>query len=165
MEKNKKKKSFTIIEILIILTIILIFSSIGIANYNQYNEQIKIKNEAKKFIDVFELTKKQAITSYLYDKNCSDFKGYQISINSLGDQYTVYFICSTNYINIKNYNLNKNLFFITGANYNFYFPPTGTNININNNNLRIKNFSINQCLDISISNNGIIDFNDSLFSC
>lgn len=165
MEKNKKIKSFTIIEILITLTIIFIFSVIGIANYNQYNEQIKIKNEAKKFIDVFELTKKQALSSYLYDKNCQDFRGYQISINSTGNQYKIYFICNTNYINIATYDLNKNLSFIIGNNSNFYFPATGANINITNNNIRIKNSTINQCLDISITNNAIINFNESLFSC
>lgn len=164
MAKNKKKKSFSMIEIIIVSSILSFLFLVNIANYNQYNEEIKIKNEAKKFIDVFELTKKDAYSSFLYDKNCLDFKGYQISINSTGKEYVVYFLCSTTSTEIKKYQLKENIFFINGANSNFRFYPL-TGVNIETTNLRIKNSNINKCLDISITNNGIINYAESLFSC
>ncbi|MCX7956065.1 MAG: hypothetical protein N2593_03125 [Patescibacteria group bacterium] len=164
MEQNNKK-TFTIIEILIIVSFISIFSFFGIVNYYNYNEDIKLKNEAKKISEVFNLTKKRAISSFLYDKNCLNFSGYQITIDSSSKKYEVYFGCNQNYSKIDNYSLPQNIFFTTQAVYNFYFSPMGQNITIPINNLRLKNSSTNRCIDIFIRDKAIIEINKSLFSC
>ena len=62
MDKNK---AFTLIELLVVSVIILTFSGTILAQYNQQTQQLKLKNEAKKMIDVMELAKKKAVTSEL----------------------------------------------------------------------------------------------------
>lgn len=165
MVKNKTKKVFTIIEILIVFTIVIVLSVIGFANYQNYSEEVKLKNEVKKFIDVFELIKKKAITSDLYDKNCSDFNGYKILINSNGSDYEIFFGCYGNYSKIQTYSLSNNLIFTNGFNSVFYFPPILGGLDIKTNNLTIKNKTINKCINIYINEKGVIDVNESLFSC
>jgi len=159
------KKSFTILEILIYVTIVFIFSSVGIANYLIYNEQIKLKNEGEKFVNTFELTKKKATTSELLDKNCSNFNGYQLNIASSGKSYSINFICQGNPTPVSTYSLSKNISFSIGANSSFNFPPLGSGINITINSLQLKNSSINKCINISITSNGLIEVNQSLISC
>ncbi len=165
MEENNQKKSFTVIEILVILVIISSLFLGGIVNYQNFNQQQKLKNEAKKFAEVFDLTKKRAISSQLYNQSCTNFNGYRIFINLSGNQYQVQFGCNNSYLNIQTYDLPTNIVFVIGNNSFFNFPPMGVNININVNNLRIKNLLINQCLNISISNNGIIEMDNQLISC
>ncbi|MCS6956232.1 MAG: hypothetical protein NZM02_00060, partial [Patescibacteria group bacterium] len=93
------------------------------------------------------------------------FSGYQIRIDSLGKNYEVYFGCDGNFSKIQNYSLSSKISFSQGQGTTFYFPPLGENINIATNNLILKNLSINKCINISITTNGIIEINDSLFSC
>ncbi|GAB4219135.1 MAG: hypothetical protein Fur009_3740 [Candidatus Microgenomates bacterium] len=165
MEKNNFKNSFSIIETLIVVTIISILFAFGITNYQNFNQQQKLKSEAKKFIDVFELTKKKAISSQLEDQTCTNFNGYELRINSSGNQYQNFFGCSSNYSLIQTYILPTNIIFTVGTNSNFNFPSMGTNLNINTNLLRLKNTIINQCIDITISPNGIIEILNTLISC
>ena len=58
-----KSKGFTLIEIIIVITILVLFSGLSIASYNNYTEQQKLETDTKKIVDVLELTRKKANTN------------------------------------------------------------------------------------------------------
>lgn len=163
MDKDKFSNSqgYTLIEIIIILGIISILSGIVIAKYNTYNQQLVLKNQAKKIADVIELTKKKAISADLY-QDCSNFQGYQVVVNA--STFLLNFNCGGVYTTVQNYLMTNNVTAIVGTG-NFNFLPLGTTTNLTINSIRLKNSKINQCIDISISPIGIININETLFSC
>lgn len=159
---GKNKKSFTFIELMIVVSVIILFSTIIIPQFNSYNQRQKLKNDATKLIDVIELAKKKAIVSDLYDTSCSAFNGYRVTVN--GSSYILKFVCAGAYQDIQTYDLQPNISVISGTG-NFDFPPLGVNINLSINSIRLKNSIISQCLDISLSSIGIISVNNNFIGC
>ncbi|MBI5123745.1 hypothetical protein HZA75_07840 [Candidatus Roizmanbacteria bacterium] len=157
------KKSFTLIELLIVASITLIFLGVSLVQYNTYTEQTKLINDGKKLLDVIELAKKKALSSDLQDKNCSNFTGYRLTLNA--NNYSLIFccnsICTTN-TNIYNFNTNISIFSGTG---NLSFPPLMTGANITINSVQLKNSAINKCINISISSIGVVELNETLIGC
>jgi len=162
---------FTFIELLIVLSIILISSSIGLASFNSYNQQLKLKTEAKKLANILELAKKKSESSELIPtlnpnlSYCNDFNGYKVELTSTS--YTLKYTCNHNDTIIQTYNFPSSITY-TGGNYDFVFPALGLNTNITLNSIILKNNNINdtnKCINISISVNGIIQINDNLISC
>lgn len=156
------KKSFTLIEIIVVISISLIFLGLSLPRYNDYSSQLKLRNEAKKLIDVLELAKKKAITSDLFDKSCTNFTGYRatVALNNYSLKFCCGLICST----VQDYNLSTNVTVITGIG-DFNFTPLMINPNFVSNTIRLRNSSINRCVDISISLIGILELNETLISC
>lgn len=157
------KKSFTLIELLVVISIMVLFIGGTLAQYNSYTEQTKLKNDGKKLLDIIELAKKKALSSDLQDKNCSNFTGYRLTLNT--NNYSLFFccnsICSTN-TNTYNFNSNISIFSGTG---NLNFPPLMTGANITINSVRLKNSVVNKCITVSISPIGIVDLNETLINC
>ncbi|MDH7476137.1 MAG: hypothetical protein QHH09_01540 [Microgenomates group bacterium] len=94
--KNKKNIGFSLIEILITVLVIIIFAGIGLANYNNFILDQKLKDEAKKLISVLELAKKEASSataSVACDINNKIYKGYQVIVDNNG--YRLYRCCAS----------------------------------------------------------------------
>ncbi len=157
------KKSFTLIEPLIAISVTLIFLGVSLVQYNNYTEQVRLKNDGKKLLDVIELAKKKALFSDLQDKNCSNFTGYRLTLNT--NNYSLIFccnsICSTN---TNTYNFNTNISIFSGSG-NLDFPPLMRGSNITINSVQLKNSAINKCLNISISAIGIVELDETLIGC
>ena len=157
-----KSKGFTLIELIVVMGILSIFSGIFLARYNENASQLKLKNEAKKLIDVLELAKKKALTADLFDKNCTDFTGYRVIISS--GSYSLSFGCASVYSVVQNYNLLTNITATVGTG-NYNFSPLMINPNFISNTIRLKNSAISKCIDILVSPIGIFELNESLISC
>jgi len=158
---DRNKFGFTLIELLIFLTIISIFSTVGLAYYNNYNQQVRLRSDVKKLVDVIDLAKKKAYSSDLYQP-CSNFLGYRVIINEFS--YLLRFNCGGSYQTVQSYNFDTNVRAVSGTG-NFNFKPLGLGTNLTINSIRLKNSVINQCLNISISSIGIINVNETLISC
>ena len=161
----KKSKGFTLIELLVVVSIMLIFIGGTLAQYNTFTEQTKLKNDGKKLVDVLELAKKKALTSDLQDKNCTNFTGYRLTLNT--NNYSLIFCCGSNCATpttIGTYNFNTNVSIFSGTG-NLNFPPLMTGANITINSVQLKNSIINKCVTISISAIGIIELNETLATC
>lgn len=162
------KKGFSFIELVIIISIILLISATSIAYYLNNNQQIKLKTEAKKLIDILSLAKKKAQVSELIPTPgnpptyCSDFNGYGVELKS--NLYNLKYYCNNTDIIINTYKFPSNIFYI-GVDYNFNFTPLDLNTDITVNTITLKNNNINQCINIEITSNGIISINESLYSC
>lgn len=158
-----KNKGFTLIEFIVVTSIALLFIGNTLPRYNDYGSQLRLKNDAKKLVDVFELAKKKALTGDLYDKNCSDFTGYRTTIVG-GRNYSLNFCCSGICTSVQEYTLNSEIAFTTGVG-NYNFTPLMIYPNFVGNSIRLRNSTINKCVDISISPIGVIELNETLISC
>jgi len=159
MDKNK---GFTLIEIMVVISVVLVFLGLSLPRYNDYASQLKLKSEAKKLVDVLELAKKKALTSDLFDKNCADFTGYRIAISS--GSYSLSFGCASVYSVVQDYDLLTNITATIGTG-NYDFSPLMNNPSFISNTIRLKNSVINKCVSISISPIGIIELNETLVGC
>ena len=158
----KKLKGFTLIELIVVIGIVSLFTEIFIARYNENTGQLRLRSEAKKLIDVLELAKKKALTGDLFDKNCSNFTGYRVTITS--NSYLLLFGCSSVYSTLQSYNLTTNIAVATGTG-NYNFTPLIINPVFAFDTIRFKNSVINKCVDVTISPIGIIELNETLISC
>lgn len=167
----KKSKGFTLIELLVVISIMLIFIGSTIAQYNNYTEQTKLRNEAKKLVDVLELAKKKALSADLVNKSCINFTGYRVNLAATG--YSLIFCCDAGCsvppgINVNTYafnNANITTFSGTGI---YIFPPLMNNPTFVSGIIRLKNSSIsttNKCINISISSIGIVELDETLVGC
>lgn len=170
MVKNKLSFSFTLIELLIVVTIIFIFSGLSLAYYNNFTQEQLLKNEAKKFVDVLEITRKKTATgdlSNISKEMCSDFNGYKEEINN--QNYTLYICCNndcSSKILIKNYFLSNGLKFESTP-LSFQFLPLSAGMKPANSfplNICLKNTNNNKFNKIIIEKSGVIKFEESLRS-
>lgn len=169
-----KSKAFTIIELIVTITVIFILVVVAIPAYNTYDKQLKIKKETANIFEVLKLAKKKAMsldfsnpavtpdpaTGYV----CDSFTGYRVAFNATS--YSLSIGCSGSYQQIQAYNIiSPNTSIITATPFNIDFPGLGINTNITTPTIRIKNTSISQCEDITLSTNGVIEINQTLISC
>lgn len=164
------KKSFTLIELLVVTVIVLIFSGISLARYNDFTQQLKLKSEAKKLIDIIELAKKKSLTSELIvtpnvtpPTFCSDFSGYRVTLNA--NSYSLNFCCNSSCgtsLNTYDFDPKVSIVSTTG---NLDFPPRLLNIELSISPITLKNNLINQCINIWISNIGVVELDEALADC
>ncbi len=152
---------FTLIEILIIGAIITLISNLGLASYNYFSQQLILKSEAYELVTTLELLRKKAISS---DKgvgfSCNNFAGYRLNLNS--NNYNWGIICNNNYIQIKTKNLPFSI--IINNPQQIIFTPLKISFSTTLS-IPLKNTSVNKCLIINISQNGIINLNENFQNC
>src|SRR3990167_3435835 len=73
----KNSGGFTLIEIIITVAIIMLFSGLSIPRYNAYTQELKLRKESNRVKAVLDLAKKKAVASELYNQACTDFNGYR----------------------------------------------------------------------------------------
>lgn len=153
------KKSFTLIELLVVFSVMLIFTGSVLVQYNTYTEQTKLKNEARKLVDVIELAKKKALSADLQDNTCTNFTGYKVTISL--SSYSLLFGCASIYSLVQNYNLPTNITMTVGTG-DYYFPPLMNNPSFISNTIKLTNSSINKSVKISISPVGVVELDEAL---
>ena len=165
MDKNR---GFTLIEFIVVISIALLFLGISLPRYNDYSGQLKLRNEAKKLIDVLELAKKKALSSDLIitpgppRTYCANFTGYRITVSS--SSYSLSFGCASVYSVVQDYDLLTNITATIGTG-NYDFSPLMINPSFISNTIRLKNSAISKCVTISVSPLGIFELNEALISC
>lgn len=169
MVRNKFLNGFTLIEIIIVVAIIILFSGLSLVYYNNFNEQTKLKEEARKLVDVLELAKKKASSGDTPTSCEGGFNGYRVDVNA--NSYSLSSccggICNTT-SPVTTYNLPTSLTTYAGTGYIQY---SQLNLAINmtiSSPIKIKNSSLSNsanCLEINITSNGIVTNDDQFKSC
>jgi len=149
-------KSFTLIELLLTTTIILIFGGLSLAYYNNFTQERNLRNEALKLANTLELAKKKANSSEV--QNCSSFCGYQFLVNS--NSYAVNICCTcdtngncTNPTPIITYSLPSNINSLNS--FATIFKPLSPLVTPGS--IKLKNDNITQCEQISINQAGVVE--------
>lgn len=154
-----KQSGFALVELLIVLTIIIIFAGLSLAYYRNFDEQKKLEGEAKQLVDVLNLASKKAHASDLSpDPNCSTFLGYRVIITT-SSTYELQFNCGGSYSTIQEYSLQSGVsFLIAGTSVLFKPLSVGTNLT-NPVTTTLKNSAINKCREIQINPVGTVEEN------
>lgn len=105
---DMKKRSFTLIEILISITIVILFSGITLAYYNNFTEDQKLKSESKRLISVLALARKSASAGVSDPANCSIFDGYKVVFKT--SYYELQRCCNSSAcVYVHSYNFPENI--------------------------------------------------------
>ena len=88
---------FTLIELLIVISVILLFSGLSLAAYNNFNEEKKLEAETRKFVEVLELAKKKVISGDktglgVTNQEC-DLIQYKVVIDSASTYFLKSVVC------------------------------------------------------------------------
>lgn len=171
---SRNIEGFTLIELLVVSVILLTFFGTVLAQYNQQTQQLKLKNEAKKMIDVMELAKKKALTSDLIPTPnvtpptfCTNFTGYQFILNT-SSNYSLRYCCNSSCTTVLNtYDLDSKVVITSPVVIpnSLIFTPLMKVFNRTFTSVTLKNTVINKCLNISISPIGIIEAVETLIDC
>ncbi|MFN4212441.1 MAG: Tfp pilus assembly protein FimT/FimU [Microgenomates group bacterium] len=158
------KNSFTLIELLLVITIISLGIGTGLAMYNSFTEEKKLEMETQKLVDVLELAKKKASSGDIGSYDCSNFSGYRVNIQSLSYQLLLCCSqsCTPNYL-IQNYNFQTNISAIIGTGFIQFKPLTAALTSPVT--IQIKNLTINKCRQINISVSGVIESITNSIGC
>lgn len=96
MDKNRDK-SFTLIELIIVVAITILLSGLGLAAYNNFTQEKKLDSDVQKFTDVLELARKKAQSGDATECGSADS-----SITPRVEKYSVVVDSSSNYRLIAN---------------------------------------------------------------
>lgn len=127
-DKSNMKNGYTLIELLIVITIIALFSGLSLAYYNNFSETKKLDADTAKFLNVIELARKKAVSSDAsmcsgpnitpavaeYNVNLLDQSSYQLAPN-----------CTTGSANNITYSLATNIIFPDPVVTLAFYPLTG----------------------------------------
>ena len=132
MKKVSKKfpplSGFTIIELLVVFTLIGVLTSLGIASYSSYTSSQSVQMAGTNFITLLHNAQSRSI-SQVIPSSCSSgtFTGYEVDITPGGQQYSLTALCSPSNILISSTSLPYGVTFGSGPTSSVIFNIfTGT---------------------------------------
>ncbi len=162
------RAGFTLIELIIVIFIILLFSGMSLAYFGTYNNDKKLGEELKKLTTILYLARNKASAGDADPSVCTDFKGYRLNIQD-AHTYSLDRNCGGVYTAIQTSTTIDPLIIDTPPSgfYPYYilFKPlnTGTDLTVTTN-IVIKNPNSSQCIGAQITPLGVIVEGD-IFSC
>jgi len=156
-----KSKSFTLIELIIIVGIVAVLSGIFLGYYNNFSEEKKLDEGVKKLIDVLNLARTKSLAADLSPQTtCTNFAGYKIEF--IGNTYDLIFCCNSSCtgggrIKIQSYGLPSSVSFLSSSTISF--KPLSGETSQATTTITLKNTNINQCYQVTVQASGLVDFN------
>lgn len=152
-----KQSGYALIEILIVLSIIVLFSGLSLAYFRGFDEQKKLDAEAKQLIDVLNLAQKKSTAADLSPNlNCSDFQGYRVNIQTT-TSYALEFNCTGSYSTVQSYALRSGMT-LSGIGTNILFKPLSAGTNLSNSiTTTITSSTTGKCIKIQINPVGTVE--------
>lgn len=159
MLRQKYSRGFTLIELIVVVSIMTLFMGVSIANYNSFTTEKKFDAEVKRVVDVLELAKSKAHAGDVGAFSCDDFNGYQVALS--GSTYFLRMCCDntcTNFNTVATYRIPVGISasFASGSSIQFYPLTTGVSVS-SSNTITVNSTVLNKCAPINISNNGLIE--------
>ena len=160
----RKNQGFSLIEILIILTIGSLLTAGTVSYYHQFTEQKKLDAQTANLDDALHLFQKKAMVGDLGGLSCAGkFDGYQFRYDynaGTGEySYNVYFCCNGACGNfIKQYILESPVTLSNFSNFIFQQQTGGVSTAIT---IDLTNSTISKCRRITIGTSGLINIANS----
>ncbi|PIV37274.1 hypothetical protein COS31_05545 [Candidatus Roizmanbacteria bacterium CG02_land_8_20_14_3_00_36_15] len=153
----KARKSFSLIELIIVVAIIELVYGISLAYYKNFSQEKILGVEAEKVSDVLGLARTKTLAADLTPKTgCTDFNGYQVEFS--GNDFILVFCCSASCtgldrVVVSSYSLPGTETFLSSSTVMFK-PPIGQT---DTTTITIKDSVINKCYQVMVSASGLVD--------
>lgn len=169
--RNVRTQAFTLLEILLVIFIISVFSGLSLPYFNASTNTKKLDQEAKQLIDVIELAKAKSSASEAVIPGCNIFRGYRVFFDNPSTQYRLRACCTnsaapaqlcTTFRDIQTYQLQSGHSLtlsgsLTPPNTYIHFPNLKLGTTLNSNAvIRVNNVSINKCIRITVDRLGLV---------
>lgn len=154
------KSAFSLIELLIVSVIIGLFSGFMIANYQTFPEQKKLDSDVQKVVNVLELAKKKTLAADLSPGCSGNYLGYRVTIAP--SDYRLYIRCSTVFL-VQSYSYSSTSLSAKGST-TVDFKPLNAGVTQTGSPITIKHQGMRKCLDITISQVGLISISQAYTS-
>lgn len=90
---KKNLYGFTLIEIVVVITIILVISGFGMVNYSSFIREQRVEQGIEEFLSVLTMAKEYAQNKENLDLACSEMYGYRVATQSDNRTYDLAICC------------------------------------------------------------------------
>jgi len=95
---NRSVKGFTLIEILVVFSLIGILTALGFASYSAFNGEQALSSSASDVATMLSSAKSHALTQVVPNScGTNSITGYQVSISTTTQQYILSVVCGSSY--------------------------------------------------------------------
>jgi Tfp pilus assembly protein PilE len=162
--KHRLLSGFSLIEIIVTTTVVLLFSGLGMASYNNFTLDRILQAEVNKFVDVVELAKKNASSGYIQTACSSgeEFSGYRVTLAE--SSYALAQCCGVSCASpttVKTYTIDSRVDSVTidSSLGSIVFPPLTGTVDLSGigNPVTLKS-STGRCIDVTLSSVGLVEY-------
>lgn len=123
------RSGYTLIEILIVVTLIGLLTGASIAGFNALNSRQTVISAGKEIVSMMR-TAQQRASAGIKPENCDQLEGYSVSALALAQDYALSGVCTNRTVVIKTAKLPVNVFFQSGFSVLFGTQAGGASGNI-----------------------------------
>lgn len=145
-----RNAGFTLIELVVVISIIALMTGLSIATYNNFNLEQKLTTDAKKLVDTLDLARKRTLSADLAQNTCDNFNGYSVTVAA--NAVTTSICCSGSCTAVNSYSFQQGIDAATTASFAFKALTANTTASA----IKLRNTSLGKCIPINITANGII---------
>ena len=169
--KKEWSSGFTLIELVIVFSVLAILSVISVASFVSYSRSQAINNDAKSIITIINQAKSNA-SSQVKPSVCSGkvLNGYSVSfiLSNPKNVYKLNVVCSNTESVLSTYRLSSAITFdttaVTGTTMDKVFfnilnggiKLTNSNNTLSSGQIKLRGFNNTQCRVINLANDGVI---------
>lgn len=150
------EKAFTLVELLIVVSIIGTLTAMGLASYSSYNAGQIVKSSETNVATMLNAANSEAI-SQVVPSSCGTnvLTGYQVDITVGGQQYTLSAMCGTKQVAATN-KLPAQLSFASGSTPSIFFNVS-SGIIANTATVNVTGYGVTKT--VTVSTTGIVSMN------
>lgn len=163
----KHTNAFTVIEIMIVVTIIMSLSVFSVMIYSRNIREQRFEYEVSRYMDLLNYARQNALLNNTEGFQCPEYFGHKITMNSLQSyslQICCFEACDCDPVsdpicqvrNIQDYSMHDSVTFDGTQHVRFRESAGGTG-EPSDIQVQIKSTTLNTCVDINISTTGLIE--------
>jgi prepilin-type N-terminal cleavage/methylation domain-containing protein len=145
-----RNAGFTLIELVVVISVIALITGLSIATYNNFNLEQKLTTDAKKLVDIIDLARKRALSADLAQHTCDSFNGYSVAVAA--NAVTTSICCNGSCTVVSSYSFQQGIDAATTASFTFNSLTANTTAS----SIKLRSVNLGKCIPISITTNGII---------
>lgn len=167
---NTNHNGFTILELMIVVSIIVTLSAFSVMVYSRNARQQRFDYEVSRFVDILHFARQNALIHNTEGFQCPDYYGHKVSIHDSSDAYSLQICCYEDCIcdpvrpsydpscqvrNVQDYFLAEHISFTNNIEIRFREKAGGTGVSTPLT-ITLESETLGTCADISISTTGLI---------